>query len=177
MRRLHSPALAAAALWIAWGVSAASGAPLQADSTTERRIPPAPVARAAEWETLTSGLPEEARFRKILRLRYNRVDGPAPTVGAAFQTARGSAPIVFAEATYAYSRERGLYEGGFEVPIGDRPRVRVGASAYRRTATEDDWIVAEGENTIFALVARTDYRDHYESQGAQLDFRIGAAHP
>jgi len=35
------------------------------------------------------------------------------------------------------------------------------------TATEDEWIVSEGENTIFALFARTDYRDYYESEGGQ----------
>jgi hypothetical protein len=152
---------------MAWAPGVAAGAALQPDSSYTREAPSPPVVRAAEWETLTTGLPEEARFRKIVRIRYNRVDGPALTLGAAFQTARGPAPVLFAEASYAYSRERGLYEGGFEFPIGDRPRLRIGGSAYRRTATEDDWIVPEGENTIFALVARTDYRDHYESEGAQ----------
>jgi outer membrane protein assembly factor BamA len=130
-------------------------------------IPPPRVVRSAEWETLSTGLPEEARFRRIVRLRYNRVDGPAATLGAAFQTGRGAAPILFAEGTYAYSRDRGLYEAGYTVPFGDRPVVTVGGSAYRRTATEDDWIVPEGENTIFALTARTDDRDYYESEGGQ----------
>ena len=152
---------------MSWAAAASAGAAaVQTDSSYTRETPPAPVARAAEWETLNAGLPEEARFRKIVRIRYNRVDGPTPTLGAAFQTGRGFAPILFAEATYAYSRRRGLYEGGFEVPIADRSRLRIGGSAYRRTATEDDWIVPEGENTIFALVARTDYRDYYESEGA-----------
>jgi outer membrane protein assembly factor BamA len=165
MLRLRSAAVSAAAM-ISVAASAA-GAALQPDSSSTRETPPTPVVRAAEWETLTTGLPEETRFRKIVRIRYNRVDGPAPTLGAAFQTGRGSAPVLFAEGTYAYSRERGLYEGGFEIPFGDRPRLSIGGSAYRRTATEDDWIVAEGENTIFALTARTDYRDYYESEGGQ----------
>jgi hypothetical protein len=139
----------------------------QPDSTFVRDTRPAPVARSAEWETLAAGLPEEARFRKIVRLRYNRVDGPAVILGAAFQTGRGPAPVLFAEGGYAYSRERGLYEAGFSVPFGDRPRITLGASGYRVTATEDEWIVSEGENTIFALVARTDYRDHYEAEGGR----------
>ena len=145
----------------------ASSAAAQTDSTFVRDTPPAPVARSAEWETLSTGLPEEARFRKIVRLRYNRVDGPAVILGAAFQTGRGPAPVLFGEGGYAYSRERGLYEAGFSVPFGDRPLITVGASGYRRTATEDEWIVSEGENTIFALVARTDYRDHYEAEGGR----------
>jgi len=141
----------------------ASASLLQPDSTAAQ----VPVRRAAEWETLAAGLPEEARFHRITRLRYNRVDGPAATLGAAFQTGRTPAPALFAEGTYAYSRERGLYEAGFATPFGDRPVLTVGGSAYRRTATEDEWIDSEGENTIFALAARTDYRDYYESEGGQ----------
>ena len=143
----------------------ASGETLRSDSAFARPTPPPPVRRAAEWETLETGLPEEARFHPIIRVRYNRVDGPTPTFGAAFQPARAPAPVLFAEGTYAFSRKRPLYEAGFEAPVGDRPWLQIGGSVYRRTATEDDWIVTEGENTIFALLARTDYRDHYESEG------------
>jgi hypothetical protein len=155
---------------------------LQPDSATAREVvPPPSVVRAAEWETLAAGLPEEARFRRIIAFRYNRVDGPAPTLGAAFQTGRGPAPVLFAQGTYAYSRDRPLYEAGFTAPFGDRPLISVGGSLYRRTATEDEWIVSESENTIFALVARTDYRDHYESEGGRAhvswspgsDFELG----
>jgi len=105
-----------------------SSASAQTDSTFARDTPPKPVARSAEWETLSTGLPEEARFRKIVRLRYNRVDGPAAILGAAFQTGRGPAPVLFGEGGYAYSRERGLYEAGFSVPFGDRPLITIGAS-------------------------------------------------
>ena len=145
----------------------ACGATLPSDSAFARAVPAPPVRRAAEWETLETGLPEEARFHPIFRARYNRVDGPAPTLGAAFQPARAPAPVLFAEGTYAFSRKRPLYEAGFEAPLGDRPWLQIGGSVYRRTSTEDDWIVTEGENTIFALLARTDYRDYYESQGGQ----------
>lgn len=146
---------------------AAHAATLQPDSTYSRSVPPPPIVRTADWETLATGLPEEARFRRIVGLRYNRVDGPAATLGAAFQTGRTPAPVLLAEATYAYSRDRLLYEAAVTGPFGNRQQLTVGGSAYRRTATEDGWIVSEGENTIFALFARTDYRDHYESEGGQ----------
>ncbi len=172
MPRPRSAAFPAAAIGIALSFALALASQpdslaLQPDTSSARVVPPPPVARSAEWETLATGLPEEARFRPIAGFRYNRVDGPALTAGAAFQTGRTPAPVLFAQATYAYSRERGLYEAGFTAPFGDRPLVTVGGTIYRRTATEDGWIVSEGENTIFALLARTDYRDHYESEGAQ----------
>jgi hypothetical protein len=163
-------AIAAAAVVLAASAAGAAAASvLQPDSsfTRETAVVPPPVQRAAEWETLAAGLPEEARFHPIVRLRYNRVDGPAATLGAAFQTGRTPAPALFAEGTYAYSRKRGLFEAGFAAPFGDRPFLTVGGSGYRRTATEDEWIDSEGENTIFGLTARTDYRDYYESYGAQ----------
>jgi hypothetical protein len=160
---------AAAFLMVALVQGIASASLLQPDSSSTRdtTAAPTPVRRAAEWETLSTGLPEEARFHRIVGLRYNRVDGPAATLGAAFQTGRTPAPALFAEGTYAYSRNRGLFEAGFAAPFGDRPFLTVGGSAYRRTATEDEWIASEGENSIFALTARTDYRDYYESYGGQ----------
>jgi hypothetical protein len=123
----------------------------------------------AEWETLLT-VPDEALLRPIYNFRYNRVDGPAPTAGIAVRSERTPAPLVFAQAAYAISRERLLLEGGLEAPFFDPVRLRVGGTAYRRTATEDAWIVDEIENTIFALVARTDYRDYYESEG--FDTRV-----
>ncbi len=147
---------------------ASSLAPSPATAPADSAARPAPpaVRRPAEWDTLPGGLPEEARFRPIVGFRYNRVDGPAPTLGAAFETARAPAPVLYASYTHAFSRERGLYEAGFEERIGDRPLASAGGSLYRRTATEDAWIVGETENTLFALFARTDYRDYYEAEGA-----------
>jgi hypothetical protein len=84
--------------------------------------------------------------------------------------------VLYASYTHAFSRERGLYEAGFTERLGDRPCLSAGASIYRRTATEDAWIVGETENTLFALLARTDYRDYYEAAGGsgQAEWRPGS---
>ena len=164
----HQPALASVSrlpLYAVLGValSLASYAPARgapADSTGV-----APGFQTTEWETLATGLPEEARLQPRYNFRYNRVDGPAPTAGIAVRADRTPEPLLFVQATYAFSRERLLLEGGLEAPFGDPVRFRAGGTAYRRTATEDAWIVDEVENTIFALLARTDYRDYYESEG------------
>jgi hypothetical protein len=138
------------------------------DSTAAAPAQPAPpaVPRAtAEWETLATGLPEQVRVGLLIEFVYNRVDGPAPQVGVALRRERDPAPLLYVKGGYAFSRERSLGSAGFELPLGDRSGVRVGGDVYRRTASEDEWIVGSNENTIFALLARTDYRDWYEAQG------------
>ena len=142
----------------------ATAAPDTARITAPPPTPPA-AFHSAQWETLYGGLPEEARFGPVFNFRYNRVDGPAVTLGAAVSREDAPAPLLYAKLGYAFSRERGLYDAGFEIPIGSNAIFRVGGAAYRRTATQDGWIVGETENTFFGLFARTDYRDHYESEG------------
>lgn len=124
-----------------------------------------PTAQPAEWETLATGLPEEYRVGPIYGFRYNRVDGPAPTIGLAARNEENPLPLLRANAAYAFSRERLLAEFGADVPLGRHRHVTIGASAYRRTASEDAWIVGETENTIFALLSRKDFRDYYEAEG------------
>ena len=136
-----------------------------AAADTLRTPPPPAPFRPADWETLSSGLPEAARVEPLVNARYNRVDGPAVLLGAAVKSDREPRPLLYIKAGYAFSRERFLYDAGVEAPIGDPSRFRVGGAVYRRTATEDGWIVGETENTLFALFARTDYRDHYEAEG------------
>jgi len=144
----------------------ATAAPARADSAQAAPPTPPPTEfRSAEWETLYGGLPEEARLGPVYNFRYNRVDGAALTLGVAVSREEAPAPLLYAKFGYAVARERGLYDAGFEIPIGDPAIFRVGGAAYRRTATQDGWIVGETENTFFALLARTDYRDHYESEG------------
>jgi len=163
---------AIAAAWLLSGgaalaqMSGTASAP--ADSATaapSAPAPPAPGFRPADWETLYTGLPEATHLAPLVRIRYNRVDGPALHLGGAVVNERELRPLLYAAIGYAFSREGFLYDVGFDAPLGDRRRFRIVASAYRRTATEDGWIVGETENTFFALFARTDYRDHYEAEG------------
>ncbi|HEY6572990.1 MAG TPA: hypothetical protein VI198_06685, partial [Candidatus Eisenbacteria bacterium] len=141
----------------------ALGAPVAAPAARASEYLPTP--QPAEWETLSAGLPEEYRVGSIVGFRYNRVDGPAPTIGLSIHNEQDPLPLLRAQATYAFSRERLLAEVGADVPLGRGRRVTLGASVYRRTASEDAWIVSEMENTIFALLSRKDYRDYYEAEG------------
>jgi len=89
--------------------------------------PPAPF-RPADWETLSSGLPEAARVEPLVNARYNRVDGPAVLLGAAVKSDREPRPLLYVKAGYAFSRERFRYDARVEAPIGDPTRFRVGGA-------------------------------------------------
>lgn len=125
------------------------------------------IRRPAEWDTVATGLPEEARLCYAAGFRYNRVDGPAPTLGLCVERGENPRPILLIAYTHAFSRERGLFEARIDEDFGGRPLVALGGRVYRRTASEDEWIVGEMENTLFALFARTDYRDYYEAEGGR----------
>jgi hypothetical protein len=115
---------------------------------------------------VAAGLPEEARFYPVVGFRYNRVDGPAPTLGISIERESDPRPLLLAAYTHAFSRKRGLYEVAMHDRVGEGwPRVQLGGRLYRRTASRMDWAVGETENTLFALFARTDYRDYYEAEG------------
>ncbi len=166
--------IAAVLVCVAFGRAAAE--PAAGDSARWAPEPPLPATRSAEWETLAAGLPEEARLGAVYRLRYNRADGPAILAGLAVHDELQRRPLLEAVFGYAFSRERGLGSAEGNLPLGRRHRVLLGGSLYRRTATKDAWIVGEAENTIFALLARTDDRDHYEAEGfeAHVQWRPGS---
>src|SRR5258705_3982986 len=103
----------------------AGASPARAD------FPLPPVLRApAGWETLATGLPEEARLRLLPHFHYNRVDGATPGIGAAFRNERDPAPLVYANVAWATGRDRFLGMAGFEAPIGDPRWLRIGADVY-----------------------------------------------
>ena len=74
------------------------------------------------------GLPEEYRLGPVIGFRYNRVDGPAPTVGLAVRNEVDPLPLLRAQATYAISRQRLLAEFGADVPLGHARAVTIGGS-------------------------------------------------
>src|SRR5437773_2914161 len=125
---------AVAAAWLLSGAPALAGTAAPADSAA-----PAPGFRPADWETLYTGLPEATHLTPLVRIRYNRVDGPALHLGGAVVNERELRPLLYAAVGYAFSREGFLYDVGFDAPLGDRRRFRINGSAYRRTATEDGW--------------------------------------
>lgn len=99
---------------------------------------------------------------------YNRVDGLTLGAGLAFQSEDNFVPRFFADVAYGASSERWKYRLGFDHRMFDYHQLSFGASVYRQTRTADDWICTAGENTVYALLRREDFRDYYQGEGAEL---------
>ena len=149
-----------------------SAAPAAAESTAARgalpgstAAPPVAPSASSDWDTLSTGLPEQVVPWYAPVLAYERVDGPLVGADVGFKRRKDDGPLLHAWLAFAFSRDRGLGGAGFDVPLGYRGVFHVGADVYRKTTSEDGWIVGGTENTLFALFARTDYRDWYEAKG------------
>jgi hypothetical protein len=99
-------------------------------------------------------------------MSYNRVDGLTLWGGAEYEHADSIIPSFKAVAGYAFASERWRYDLSLTQTVirGSIP-VQVGGQFFRRLASDDDKIITESENTIFALLFNEDWKDYYESQG------------
>ncbi|UCC43110.1 MAG: BamA/TamA family outer membrane protein [Candidatus Zixiibacteriota bacterium] len=100
------------------------------------------------------------------RFTYNRVDGARVGQSLQHTDALGYLPSVEVSADYAFESERWRFGIGVEQPILRRPDISIGAEFYRRLASEDDWLLGDCENTVFALLVTEDFKDYYEAEGA-----------
>ncbi len=101
-------------------------------------------------------------------LMYNRVDGFSLFLGLRFQDDDSLLPTVWAKGGYAFESERWRYKFGIAQTINKPRAVVVGAEAYRRLASDDDWILGDYENMAFVLFAREDFKDYYEAEGGRI---------
>ncbi|MGB5107705.1 MAG: BamA/TamA family outer membrane protein [Candidatus Zixiibacteriota bacterium] len=99
---------------------------------------------------------------------YNRVDGLTLGAGIAFQSEDNIVPRFYMEAGYGATSELWKYRLGFDHKLFDYHQLLFGGSVYRQTRTADDWICTAGENTVYALLRREDFRDYYQGEGAEL---------
>lgn len=101
----------------------------------------------------------------IFKFYYNRVDGAAPYLGARFLDEDSLLPTVTVYGGYAFASERWRYHIGLEQTFFKSLPITIGASAYQKLASPDERLIAETENTTFALLATEDYKDYYEARG------------
>lgn len=101
-------------------------------------------------------------------LAYNRVDGLTLSAGVAFQSEENFVPRFFAGVGYGASSNIWKYKLGFDHRFFDYHQLSYGGAVYRQTKTADEWTCSEGENTVYALLRREDFRDYYQGEGAEL---------
>jgi hypothetical protein len=100
--------------------------------------------------------------------RYNRVDGATPHLGVRFQDPDSLLPRAWIDFGYAFASKRWRYEVGLEQTLWRKRPLVIGGNLYRRLASEDDWLLSDNENLVFALLANEDFKDYYEAEGGSL---------
>jgi len=108
---------------------------------------------------------DEMGFSPLFRFYYNRVDGATPLLGVHFNDIDSILPRVEIYAGYGFSSEHLRYSVGAEQTLFLPRPLTFGASFYKKLSSDDDWLISEFHNTLFALLATEDYRDFYESEG------------
>lgn len=103
--------------------------------------------------------------------QYNRVDGLSVGLTGRFADPDSLLPTAWAGGGYAFESARWRYRLGLEQTILRRPALAVGGETFRRLATDDEWLISNMENSVFAMVIGEDYRDYYESEGARAYLR------
>ncbi|MCD6249011.1 MAG: BamA/TamA family outer membrane protein [candidate division Zixibacteria bacterium] len=103
---------------------------------------------------------------------YNRVDGLSLGMTLRFADPDSLLPTAWAGGNYALESARWRYNLGLEQTIMRNPALVLGGSAYRRLASEDDWILSSSENSAFCLLAGQDYKDYYEAEGANAYLKL-----
>ncbi len=106
------------------------------------------------------------------RLSYNRVDGFAPYLSVSYHDPDSLLPTARAEFGYAFASKRARFSLSAEQLILRQKALSVGAEYYRKLGTDDDWLLPDWENSVYAFMATEDFKDFYEAQGGTGFARI-----
>lgn len=116
---------------------------------------------AARWKKAESGFSLAGSFV------YNRVDGAAPMIGVQYDHIDSILPSFKALGGYAFASKRWRYNLELtQTLVRGRFPVQLGGSAYRLLKSDDDKLIGETENSIFAFFFNEDWKDYYEAEGA-----------
>lgn len=98
---------------------------------------------------------------------YNRVDGFNLNLKVGYRSADLKSRL-WAGGGHAFSRGRWLYDVGFAQKFFSRNYLSFGASAYRQTWSQDEWILGKVENSFATLFLRADFMDYTEKEGVSI---------
>ncbi len=124
--------------------------------------------RARRWKRLEGHLELTGKFY------YNRVDGLGLLGGLKYEDPDSLLPTFGFKAGYAFGSERWRYQMWFAQTVLRGPiPVQFGGEFYRLLESDDDKLLGDGENTLYALCFNEDWKDYYESEGGYGFVRLG----
>jgi len=110
----------------------------------------------------------EKNYEVYPRFVYNRVDGATVMLGGSFYRHGLDTSVVETETGYAFASERFRGRMMVEQTVLHNPAITVGGAYGRWLATDDDHLLSDVQNTVFALIAREDFKDYYETTFGEL---------
>jgi hypothetical protein len=115
--------------------------------------------------------PEQNIISFNVAFDYNRVTGGLPWARLKAGPEAGYAPRLALDGGYAFESELWHYRLGVGRDGWFGPRYYAGA--YRETKDDDALRIGPTENTFFAFLFGTDYRDYYFTEGFKAEFGWG----
>jgi hypothetical protein len=97
--------------------------------------------------------------------QYNRVDGATPNLEVHFQDTDSSLPTFWASAGYAFASTSWRLKGGIEQTLEKKYGITIGVEGHRDLLSDDDWLLSDRENSVYALTVTEDFKDYYEAIG------------
>ena len=100
--------------------------------------------------------------------RYNRVEGLFLHGGTKIKLIQSWNLSGLAEAGYGTKNDRGRFELGLQKQLGVLNRLILFTSVFQKTATNDDWMIGEVENSLAAAFLHEDFMDYYGRRGWRI---------
>ena len=99
---------------------------------------------------------------------YDRVDGANPNLEARFVDTDSTLPTVWASLGWAFESGRWRIKGSIEQTVFKPYGLTLGIQGYRDLLSDDDWLLSDRENTVYALLVTEDFKDYYEATGGSM---------
>lgn len=101
-------------------------------------------------------------------MSYNRIDGFKPAATFGYNSIDSVYPALDLELGYAFASERLRFKAGLEKLILRDREFSVSSEYYQKLTSLDNYIMANTENSLFALLFNRDYKDFYEVKGGNI---------
>ncbi len=115
---------------------------------------------------------ESQRLSFVPEFSYNRVDGFTPLIGWKFIDNDSLLPELKLTYGIATTSEKQRFRFDAHQPLFGASRFSLNGAFYQELKSDDDDLIPEWQNTLYSLLATTDYKNYYEASGGSFGVRL-----